>query len=239
MKKQTQDLTQSARPIQPDEQKDNQNNNNNNNKNNNNNIRKRKITSTLWDYGIVKIGGNNNNHNDNKRRKLCSSSSSTTYLDNIRLPRQQLHDIIKKFSNKLGYSTLFPLLPTIDCFASKRNYQTLCKKYITQKDNFFSSSYDSTDFWKNEVAWCFPPYNRKTIVDCVNLFKTRKMKGYVCMIHRRWQGHEYIGQTQSICLEYICMKGRDKKDDIFVADQYQVYNKIAFDTIIFYFDYQK
>ena len=181
-----------------------------------------------------------NYDNCNNKEKIKRRPYKDFYIrDDTKFPSNQLDEVIKRFSDKLGMKTLFDLIPTIDCFSSHKNYQRICKYHITEKDNFFSTKYDNIDFWQIHIAWCFPPYHRKTIVDCINIFKKRKMRGYICVPFERKIDNQYIGETQRICKHYITIKGRDRTNDIFIADRSEITQKCSFDTIIFYFDYHQ
>lgn len=194
-----------------------------------------------------KIQGKIENYfKSNKRRKLnphykeVKSRPYKNYFikDDVRFPKQQLDVAIRRISDKLGTTTLFDLIPTIDCFSSNNNHQSICKEYITKEQDYFCDKYENSDYWKNKIAWCFPPYHRKTIVDCINSFKRRKIKGYICIPYERKM--EFIGQTQRICKEYIGMKARNRKEeDVYIADKSNIIQRCSFETMIFYFDYQE
>lgn len=161
-----------------------------------------------------------------------------TIKDETRISGYQLKLAITKVCNKLKKETLFDIgIPTIDCFASDTNYQTMCSQYITKKDDYFSLKYDDISFWHGQIAWCFPPYHRKTIVDTINSFKKRRMKGYVFV---PWEKNQtWIGQTQRIAVEFCFIKGTPHRNDIFVADKTILKQQCWFDAIIFYFNYQQ
>ncbi len=95
-------------------------------------------------------------------KKLKTSKEETkeeSFNNDWRLSRPKLMEAINLFSEKLSCPDLFPVMPTIDCFASNRNHQTICKnQYITAKEDFFSQKYDSIHFWKKHVSFnlfCF------------------------------------------------------------------------------------
>ena len=139
---------------------------------------------------------------------------------------------IKKITEILKKSEMFDFLPTIDCFASQENYQRQCKNYITKEMDYFSPIYNDPKYWNDKVAWCFTPYIRKMTVDAINSFRNRKIKGYVFSPYE--QNQTWIGQTQRICEAYFIMPKRKKS--IFQTDiEWNCY----FDSILFYFDYQK
>lgn len=147
---------------------------------------------------------------------------------------------INIISDKLGErfgkakaKDLFDIYPTDDCFSSDKNYQRDCKFHITFEMDYFSSKYDDPDYWKDKCAWCFPPYHRKTIVDAINSFPRRKMKGYVFTPYEK--GQTWIAQTQKICEAYCIMPKRLKSPIQLNPDPYFCY----FDSILFYFDFSK
>ena len=237
------------------------NNNNNNNKNqnknklnknnnNNKNIRKRHRLQTILDcvdFGKAnnhvkrhKSNVNNNNKNNHYKKNVIQSRPFRNFFirDDYRLPSAQLDEIVKIIGAKLELTELFDIIPNIDCFSSHANYQRICKYHITKTDDFFSNRYEDINYWKDKVVWCFPPYVRKTIVDCINSFPRRMIKGYVCVPYERKSDLKYIGDSQRLCKEYIIMKGRDSRQDLYVADRSEI-QRSGYDMIIFYFDYSK
>ena len=89
------------------------------------------------------------------------------------------------------------------------------------------------------MAWCFPPYIRKVIVDCINSFKRRRMRGYICVPYEKRPDNNWISETQRICKQYIAMKGRNTRKDIFISDPSIFKQRCAFDIFVFFFDYQQ
>lgn len=228
------------------------NNNNNNNKehrhqHNNNQEQKQSIKvnkkkrrqQTMLDFCSMENGTKKKRKFNDHHTTVVKQRKYKNYFirDDVRFPAQQLTEALNRFSEKLGTATLFGLIPNIDCFSSDKNFQRICKQHITKEQDYFSFQYDNIDFWKNKIAWCFPPYHRKTIVDCINSFKTRKMKGYVCIPYDRKM--EFIGQAQRICKEYIGMKATSRKDKIYIVDGSNLIQRCSFETMIFYFDYQE
>lgn len=195
--------------------------------------KKRQRQQSMLDFVVTKTKKRKLNKGIVKKRKY----KNYFIRDDVQFPALQLTEALKRFSNKLGKITLFDLIPSIDCFSSDDNYQRICKEYITEEQDYFSDKYEDIDFWKNKTAWCFPPYHRKTIVDCINSFKRRKMKGYVCIPYDR--NMTFIAQTQRICKEYIGMRGRDKKHSMFIVDKSDIMTRCPFETMIFLFDYQE
>merc|ERR1712228_414063 len=160
-----------------------------------------------------------------------------------KLSSKKLMDAIKDISDKLGHDTLLKLLPTIDCFPSlnansNNKHQPICDHYISEKNGFFTSKYDLSAFWSGHVAWCDPPNDRKIIVATMNLFKTRKMRGYCCVpiwkhekrksyIH--FDKYKYVGDAKKACKTYTNLKavayGKNDHD-------------WTLDVLVFYYDYQ-
>jgi len=199
--------------------------------------RKRRQQSIL-DFGSFEKANKKRKINNNETVVRQRKYKNYFIRDDVRFPAQQLTEALNRFSDKLGRTTLFDLIPNIDCFSADNNYQKICKERITEEQDYFSFKYENIDFWKNKIAWCFPPYHRKTIVDCINSFKRRKMKGYVCIPYDR--NMEFIGQAQRICKEYIGMKARTKKkDSMYIVDKSDIMTRCPFETMIFYFDYQE
>jgi len=231
------ELTQSTRGCKIDKDKDEGNNNNNCNNNNKQQSRKRKLQMKIDNYMQNEKSKRRKVNNHNNKRIKSRPYKNYFIKDDVRFPREQLMEAIKRISNKLGTNTLFDLIPTIDCFSSNNNYQNICKEYITEEQDYFSDKYENTHYWKDKIAWCFPPYHRKTIVDCINSFKRRKIKGYICVPYERKM--EFIGQTQRICKEYIGMKARNRKEELYIADKSNIIQRCSFETMIFYFDYQE
>ena len=159
------------------------------------------------------------------------------YFINAKISLNQLYDILQLFAGKLNLQNLFSLIPTIDCFASKQNYQTKCKKYITKEDDFFSITYDDIHFWNDEIAWMFPPLNSKNIQLCLNKIKQRKMRAYLCVPYLP-NSYKWYSRIKMFCEEYIEMKGRDKAKDRYIADK-SILSRCGFDIIVYYFNYQK
>ena len=200
---------------------------------------KRKFQMKMDNYFETKMNTPNKRMKLKSDHQIIKSRPYKNYFipDNVRFPNQQLLEAITRISDKLGTTTLFDLLPTIDGFSSNNNHQNICKEYITKEQDYFSDKYENTHYWKDKIAWCFPPYHRKTIVDCINSFKRRKIKGYICVPYERKM--EFIGQTQRICKEYIGMKARNRKEELYIADKSNIIQRCSFETMIFYFDYQE
>ena len=164
--------------------------------------------------------------------------NAVEYFSHARLPSTQLDDILQKFAYKLCEPNLFNLCPTIDCFATSSNYQKICKEYITKDMDFFSNDYDDLDYWSKHIAWLFPPLSNKKISLCIKKLKSRKMKGFLCIPFKPHSFRFYL-KLKIQCEEYVEMKGRDKDNDIFIADNNQKIKRCAFDIIVYYFNFQK
>ena len=201
-----------------------------NNKNiNNNNRNKEKKRLTLFDYGLKYKFPKANVSNMNKGRPY---KKYLTINDEHWIQRNHMMHGIERITQLLKQSDMFDFLPNIDCFASKHNYQRQCKHYITKEMDYFSEMYNATQYWSDKVVWCFTPYIRKIIVDTINSFRKRKIKGYVFSPYE--QDQTWIGQTQRICDAYCIMPKRNKS--IYEIDA--VWN-CYFDSILFYFNFQK
>ena len=192
---------------------------------------KKKLVQSKLNFSCVKKRKINNGAN-NKPKKW-------NLRDDWKLSSSKLSEAIEVFSNRLRMDTTFDLLPTIDCFATDKNYQVTCKHYITENDNFFSVKYDAPEFWKDEVAWCFPPHNRKTITDCMDAFRPRKMRGYVCVsLYRNskypQQKESWWANAKRLAVKYINLQGINENDN----ERYKSNGRCPFDFVIFYFDYQ-
>ena len=187
----------------------------------------------------IRIAPNNHhssifiNHlfNHNKYNKTVE------YFSEARIPSNQLDDVLQELADKLCVTDLFELCPTIDCFATSDNYQRICKEYITKDMDFFSSDYDVFDYWTKHIAWLFPPLNRKKIQLCYNKLKSRKMKGFLCIPYLPHSFPIY-SKLKILSVEYIQMNGRDKHNDIFIANKSEI-NRCTFDIIVYYFNFQK
>ena len=70
------------------------------------------------------------------------------------------------------------MMPTIDCFACRRDAQEAANMYITKQQNFFSRAFDCSDFWSLNVAWAHPPHDM--LIQTINTFARRKMRGFLC-----------------------------------------------------------
>ena len=159
------------------------------------------------------------------------------YFYNSRISSIQLDDILQQFAYKLGEPDLFNLIPTIDCFATSINYQKICKTYITEEMDFFSYNYDDLCYWDKHVAWVFPPLSSKITQLCLNKFKSRKMRGFLCVPYLP-KTYKWYYRVQQLSKEYVQMNGRDKENDIFIANKSEI-DRCTFDIIVYYFDFKK
>lgn len=182
-------------------------------------------------HTTCKVKKNNNNieemDQDRPYKKYLTISDKYSYAFNhIMYGVKQIANIIHPNSNDL-----FDFIPNIDCFASANNHK--CSLYITIKDNFFSYIYQDKQYWNNKIAWCTPPYNRKIIVDTMNLFKTRNMKGYVMIPYDENQ----LWMQQAKRISHAWYKIGKRVRTPFQSTPLPWY--CWFETIIFYFNYQK
>jgi len=70
------------------------------------------------------------------------------------------------------------VLPTIDCYPNQaRISQALCHRSI--HGSFVDHRYDRQDIWEKEIAWAIPSVNKEEIIDTINKFQERRIKGYV------------------------------------------------------------
>lgn len=78
----------------------------------------------------------------------------------------------------LDKDKLSDVLPTIDCYPNKaRIRQALCHKSIS--GSFLDERYDRQEIWEKEIGWAIPSVNKDAIIDTINKFQERAMKGYV------------------------------------------------------------
>ena len=155
-----------------------------------------------------------------------------TIKDEYSISEMQMMHGIKIITDRLGSKDMFNYIPNIDCFSSNINYQRKCKWHITKDMDYFSIQYNETNYWIDKIAWCFTPYIRKIIVDTINSFRKRKIRGFVFAPYEKNQS--WIGQTQRICEAY-CIIPKKKKDIFETETEWFCY----FDSILFYFNYQK
>ena len=223
----------------------------------NNNNKKKQIQTTLTQINKNKTMNDrvNNNKNNNKKKQIQTTLTQLQWNKNApplkkrklwvrnfvwKLNSDLLVNGISQICDKLGKEDMFGMIPTIDCFSSNSNYQKICKKNITKKDNFFSSKYDNPSKWINEIAWCNPPYIQKIIIKTFNSFKQRKIRGYICTRYYCHQHSKYITQSwlfqlqnNKKCKSYINIGGKGEKN------VYSIPFVCSFDTIILYFDFQQ
>ena len=165
------------------------------------------------------------------KKKLCKKKKYDK-----KLSRDGYLTAISKICDKMGLTEMWGMLPTIDCFASKKNYLSICNRYITKKNNFFSSKYDNISDWSNEVAWCNPPYEKKIIIKVVELFEKRKIRGYVCTRyytsdHSTYTSQNWLWQIQERKCKYYVNIGRKK-------GIWRVPFAYYYDVLVLYFDFQ-
>ena len=192
---------------------------NNNNNNNNNSKRQTKIEK----YTLINLF-------DNDKRIIKQRLDKFVYKDEYKFPH--LNDVLIKFSEKLDLDDLFSIIPTIDCFTDNKlkNYQSICKHYITKEMNFFNTEYDDSIYWENHIAWCFPP--TYFVSKCLYKFRLRKMKGYICV----YNNCNLVANLQRYCIDYVVIKGRDVSKDYLIPE-----NQVKcspFHINVYYFDFQ-
>ena len=205
-------------------------NNNNKNTNNNNDLpKKKKKQLTLFDMPTININDNNEKTNNND---LPNKKKTPTIW---KFRRDAVFDAISEICDDLGRENMFGMIPTIDCYSS----DAFCARNITKKDNFFSSKHDDPSKWEDEVAWCNPPHIKKIMVDTINAFERRKMRGFVSVPyysseHALYKSQNWLFQTLRFkCKSYINIKGKGGS---------QIYLRryaCPFDTIVLYFDFQQ
>ena len=167
----------------------------------NTNIKKRNIRKiTLDDYPGWK------RHKTNNVNQEIVRKTSWKFSDNT------INTIIWQISDKLGHTNdSFGFIPTIDCFSFSDKYaQTLCKQRILNDEDFFwTSKYEKSSYWASHIAWCNPPKERKMIVDCINIFRSRKIKGYICIPNwdgANWNRSKWLLDAKKMCKTYIKIK---------------------------------
>ena len=190
---------------------------------------KKKKQLTLFDMQ-KKNNINNKKTNDNNDKNKKKKPQT-----NWRFRSDAVFDAISEICDDLGKDTMFGMIPTIDCYSS----DGFCAKNIPKKDDFFSSKYDDPSKWKGAVAWCNPPHIKKIMVDTINAFERRKMRGFVAVPyyrpgHAMYKSQNWLFQTQRFkCKSYINMKGKGGS---------QIYLRpyaCPFDTVLLYFDFQQ
>lgn len=127
----------------------------------------------------------------------------------------------------------FDFIPSIDCFATKTNRNEKLPFYITKETDFFSPIYNDPTYWKDHIAWCCPPYQRKMIVDTLNLFKPRQMKGYVMVPFEVTQS--WIVDAKRMCKAWHVIRKRKRT----ILDAAPLPWTCWFDTIVFYFNFRQ
>lgn len=164
----------------------NMNNNNNNNKliNNTNRFKQKKskkntVKQTKINDFFHRENINNKNRSYNTKQGMMKQCTKNKFYNDWNLSYENVLQIMKETSNILNEETLFDIMPSIDCFAERDNYQKICKLYITKSDNFFDFKYNDIYFWSDKVAWCNPPNAKSTIIRCLNMLRPRQMRGYV------------------------------------------------------------
>lgn len=176
-----------------------------------------------------------------KRLKMHTHQQKHQARKDWKLKPDHLKSAVREISDYLGHDTLLKLLPTIDCFPGLDNnenitYQTICDQYISEKNGFFSSKYDLSAFWMHHVAWCNPANEKKIIVDTMNLFRKRRMKGYVCVpIWKHEKQKSYMHQEK---YRWIAVAKRKCKTYCVLDGVAYGKNDWRLDVIVFYYDYQ-
>ena len=188
---------------------------------------KKKKQLTLFD--ILNKNNNNNkttsNSNHNKPKK-----PQTIW----KFRRDPVFDAISTICDNLGRENMFGMIPTIDCYCS----DAFCAKNIPKKDNFFSSKYNDPSKWEDEVAWCNPPHIKKIMVDTINAFEKRKMRGFVSVPyyppeHAQYKSQNWLFNTLRFkCKSYVNIKGKGG------TEIYLRPHACPFETTILYFDFQ-
>ncbi len=66
----------------------------------------------------------------------------------------------------------------MDCYPNQYNpCQSLCPKSVSS--SFFDEKYERSDIWQEQIAWANLPINKEIIIDTVNKYQSRKIKGYI------------------------------------------------------------
>ncbi len=100
----------------------------------------------------------------------------------------------------------------------------MCKEHISAEQNFFSTRFDEIKFWSAQVAWAYPPFDRKMIMDVLQRFRVRKMRGYLCVLnHKRCHREAWCEQLRRESAECVTMR---------------MCNQRSKDALILYYDFQ-
>lgn len=153
------------------------------------------------------------------------------------------------------------VLPTIDCFATRKNaQQTAGCMYITRMQDFFSSRFDCGVFWSLNVAWAHPPWQDGLLYQTIDVFAKRRMRGYVC--GPKWAREQNAGmcleasdaraREQNAWLEHARIQSGYKaevnlggrgKSGVYLSMRYGYRSdggqKSAVDVIVVYFDFKR
>ena len=141
-----------------------------------------------------------------KKQKVNHKPPPYTW-EHKRFDSSIINEVFGRTCDQLGMSTSFGVIATIDCFATERNRQKVCRKYITKEMDFFNARYDSVGFWKDHVAWCYPPNDRRLFERILEKFRRRKMRGYLCVVnHRGCHSQEWCRRIFRVCSTSILLR---------------------------------
>ena len=182
------------------------------------------------------INGQQTKKNKYIQKEIREVSKYKKYLEidhNHSLQQNHVTSAVRMITDKFESppTTLFDYIPNTDCFAADNNHID-CKFIITKETDFFSSIYNDTGYWKDKIAWCYPQYIRKVIIDAMTMFKRRQMKGYLVAPYDPYD--TWIEPTKRICKAWCITKKRYYS--LFHTKQLPWTCK--YDMIFFYFDYQ-
>ncbi len=154
--------------------------------------------------------------------------------ENKRFDSSKINEVFDKTRDDLEMETSFEVIATIDCFAAEDNRQEVCTEYITKEMDFFHPRYDSVQFWKDQVAWCYPPHDRQLIERMIWKFQNREMRGYVCIVNhhgchtQQWCKNIYDSSSAAV------LQRADGYDGPYCYGDKRSHD----DIVIFYINYQ-
>tara|TARA_B100000470_G_C19793918_1_gene393423 strand:- start:900 stop:1397 length:498 start_codon:yes stop_codon:yes gene_type:complete len=137
-------------------------------------------------------------------------------------------------------------LPTIDCFAARKNTQaTVGCMYIDSQRNFFTRKFDCNALWRYSVAWAHPPCEARILCRTIDAFARRHIRGYIC--GPQWPGHAtenswlLYAREQSGYKTEVDIGGRGERD-VYLLESFGYRTgggeTCRVDFIVVYFDFR-
>ena len=161
--------------------------------------------------------------------------------------------LFRKSIDKISKILSMPrAMPTIDCFATRRNaQQTTGCMFINRAQNFFSSMWYCETFWSLNIAWAHPPSGHGLLHQTIDAFAERGMRGYICG-HMRGKKQHYEKEEQNAWLEYARAQsgyraevnlGGCGKNGVYLSLTYGYHSdggqKCSVDVVVVYFDFRR